>query len=382
MSFFDEVEETRVEPPSTEPQRRPPGGGGRRPPSGGRRPPRGGRRSAVDEHAIRVRRAVAATVIVILIVLVVLGVHSCEVSQTNSALRDYNDSVAALIRASNQTGHQFFTLLSSGQASSNATTLQSQIDEARLTADGQLTRAENLSVPDQVKGGQQNLLLALQMRRDGIANVAQELQPALQSSTATSALNSIAAEMARLYASDVLYKDYTLPAIVSALHAAGIAVGGANGEPVEGGQFVPDIQWLTPSYIASALHVSAPASTSKPAPGIHGHELDSCSAGSTTLDTGATSTLPTGSAPTLTCTVTNDGQNTETNVVVEASIGGTGITGQGTIPQTQPGQQYTVQIPLSAAPPAGTYSLTVTVEKVPGETVTTHNTKVFPVTFQ
>jgi hypothetical protein len=235
-------------------------------------------------------------------------------------------------------------------------------------------------VPGELSGAQQNLLLALQMRRDGIGNIARQLQAALQPSTAATAINAIAAEMARLYASDVLYKDYTLPVIVSALHGAGIAVGGINGVPVESGQFLSAIQWLTPTYIASQLRVTVPtpAGTTKAAPGVHGHALDSCSVGGTTLGTGTT--IPTGST-TLTCTVTNDGANTETNVVVKATVGGTSVTGQGTIPQTQPGQQYTVQIPLSSSPPAGTYPLTVAVQHVPGETTFTHNSKTFTVTF-
>ncbi|HEY2161802.1 MAG TPA: hypothetical protein VGH24_10875, partial [Solirubrobacteraceae bacterium] len=62
-------------------------------------------------------------------ILVAVGVHSCQVSQANSALRDYSDSVASIIRASNQTGQQFFNVLSSGQSASNSTNLQSQIDE-------------------------------------------------------------------------------------------------------------------------------------------------------------------------------------------------------------------------------------------------------------
>lgn len=383
MSFFDDVEEeTRVDPPAAEPRRRPRGGGSR-PPGGRGRPPRRGRGPSVDEQTIRVRRAVAATALIVALILIVLGVHSCQVSQANGALRDYNDSVAALIRASNQNGQQLFKQLSSGLGSSNATTLQSEVDGDRLQAESELSRAKGLSAPGPLTNAQQDLVVAMQMRRDGIANIAQNLQPALQSSTAQAAVSSIATEMARLYASDALYKDYTLPMIESALRSAGIAVGGANGQPVATGQFVPNLQWLTPSYVQAALKVTVPSSTSttKPASGIHGHALDSCSVGGTTLDTASASTLPAGSAPTLSCTVTNDGQNVETNVTVKASISGTSITGQGVIPQTQPGQQYTVQIPLSSAPPAGTYSLTVTVQHVPGETSFTHNSKTFPVTF-
>lgn len=378
MSFFDEVEETQVRPPS-EGRRsrgrdsRPPGGG--RPPSGGRRPP-------TDEQAIRVRRTVALVALVIVIVLLVIGVHSCSVSQANSALRNYNDSVASLIRASNQNGDQMFSALSGGVNTSNVTTVAQQVDTARLTASNQLTKAENLGAPGAVGTAQQNLVQLMRMRRDAMANIAADLPQTLQSSTAGPAVNSIAAEMERLYGSDVLYKDYVLPNIVKALKQAGIAVGGADGEPIDANQLVPNVQWVLPSFVASQLKVSVPASSGgKPAPGLHGHALDSCSVGSNTLSTSSATTLPTGSAPTLTCQVTNGGTNTETNVIVSASVSGTSITGQGTIPQTQAGQQYNVQITLSKAPPAGTYDLVVDVHAVPGETNLSNNKQTYPVTF-
>jgi hypothetical protein len=326
---------------------------------------------------------VAGAALLVILVLIVIGVHSCTVSQTNSALRSYNDSVNSLIHDSNQTGHRFFTLLSSGTGSTNPTNLQAEVEATRMAAQNQLRRAQGLSVPGQVAQAHRDLILAMAMRRDAITNIANLLPDALQGgSISANAANEIAAEMARLYASDVVYKDYSLPTTRRALENAGIAVGGVNGLPVDTGQFVPNIQWLTPAFVSSELHGTAPTSSNaKPAPGVHGHELDSCSVGGTTLDPALATALPAGSSSTLSCTVTNDGQNTETNVVVRASVGGTSITGQGTIPQTQAGQQYTVQIPLSSTPPAGTYSLTVTVERVPGETTVTHNTKVFPVTY-
>jgi hypothetical protein len=319
----------------------------------------------------------------VVLILIVIGIHSCTTSSASSALRSYSDSVNSLIRSSNQTGQRFFKLLSGGAGAANPTTLQSKVDATRIAADHQLKRAEGLNAPSQVKQAQQYLVSAMQLRRDGIANVAGQLQPALQkTSSASQAINSIAAEMARLYASDVLYKDYTLPMIESALSKAGIAVGGQTGEPVNTTQFVPTLQWLAPSFVTSTLHATVPSSSpTKAAPGVHGHALDSCSVGSSTLSTIGATTLPSGSAPTLSCTVTNDGQNTETNVRVTATIQGTSITGTGVIPQTQPNQQYTVQIPLSAAPPNGTYSLSVNVQHVPGETTFTHNSKTFPVTF-
>lgn len=330
------------------------------------------------------RRAVAAVALLIVVILIAVGVHSCQVSQANSALRDYSDSVASIVRASNQTGQQFFTVLSSGQGAGNATNLQSQLDEARLSAENQLSRAAGLSVPDPVKGAHQDLLLALQMRRDGIGDVAAQIQPALQSSTATDAVNQIAADMARFYASDVIYKSYSLPAIVGALHNAGIAVGGTNGEPVEGGQFLPDVQWLTPSFVATQLHASATPSAKggKVAPGTHGHSLDSVSVGGTTLQSGSTNTIPANPAPTFTLTITNSGQNNETGVVCKITLSNSNISGSTTLPQTTAGQQTTCQVPLSSAPSPGSYTVTATVEPVPGEKNATNNTQTFPVTFQ
>jgi hypothetical protein len=345
-------------------------------------PPRGGS-SHADERTLLMRRAIAGAALLVILILIVVGIHSCTVGSGSSALRSYNDSVTSLIRASNATGQQFFGLLSGHSGSSNSATLQSEVEATRRDAVRQLQQAQGLSAPSQLTLAQQGLVWTMRMRRDGIAIIGSELQPALQRSTAGNAVKTIAAAMGSLYASDAVYKNYTLPMVESALRNAGISVGGTNGQPVDNGQFVPHFQWLSPDYIATQLHTTLPSSTSnKPAaPGVHGHALDSCNVGSTTLDTTVATTLPAGAAPTLTCAVTNDGQNTETNVHVQASVSGTSIIAQGTIPQTQPGQQYNVQIPLGTAPPNGTYQLKVSVLPVPGEKTFTHNTKIFPVTF-
>lgn len=326
----------------------------------------------------------AAVALLIVVILIALGVHSCQVSARNSALKDYTNSVSSLIQRSTHTGTQLFTVLQSGASSSNAQSLQNQINQTRLNAAGELGDARKLSVPDQVKAAHQNLLLALQMRVDGVTTIAQQIQPALGTSTSKDAVNSIAAAMARLYASDVLYKDYTATAIAGALHAAGIAVGAPNGETIAGGQFVSDVQWLTPTFIASELHVSIPGATTsgKVAPGLHGHSLDSVSVAGTTLQTGSTNTIPASPAPTFTLNFTNGGVNAETNVVCKVSVTGTSVSGQTTVAQTTPGQHATCKVTLSSAPPAGTQTVVATIEKVPGEKNTTNNSLSFPVTFQ
>ena len=327
-----------------------------------------------------VRRIVLVAVVVVVVVLIAVLVNSCEVSARNSALQDYNNNVASLNAQSVNTGQRFFSLLS-GPISDPAS-VQNSLNQSWNDASGELSHAKGLNVPDEVKGAQQNFVLALQMRADAIHNISGQVPPALQSTTSQGALSTIASEMARFYASDVLYKDYTVPEVIGALRAAGITVGGLGGQQVNSSQFLPSIQWLTPSYIASQLHVSIPTATAPVAPGTHGHALNSVSVGGTTLQTGSTNDIPASPAPTFTLSFANTGQNTENNVKCTVSVQGSKVSGQTVVPQTTAGQSTTGQVTLSSSPPAGNYTVTADVAPVPGEKNTSNNSLSFPVTFK
>jgi hypothetical protein len=330
-----------------------------------------------------VRRIVLVAVVVVAVVLIAVLVNSCEVSARNSALQDYNNSVASLNAQSVNTGQRFFSLLSG--PITDPTALQNSLNQSWSDANSELSHAKGLSTPDEVKGAQQNFVLAMQMRADGIRNIGVAVPSALQPQTSQGAVNTIAAEMARFYASDVLYKDYTVPEIIGALRAAGIAVGGLGGQQVNASQFLPSIAWLSPSYIASQLHVTLPQSqqpTAHVPPCACGHAMQTVSVGGTTLTPGSSQSIPASPPPTFTCVFTNDGQETEHNVTVKVTVQGTRITGQAVVPQTSPGQQYTAQVQLSSSPPKGTYTVSATVVPVPGEYVHTHNTQTFQITFQ
>jgi hypothetical protein len=371
LSFFDEADEPQTAPRTTS-----------RPSARGRRPSGTGRRPPTDRHAVRVRQTVLGVAVVIIIVLIAVGVHSCQTSAAKSALQDYSNNVASLIQQSDQTGSTFFTILASGSGSSDATSLQTQINQTRVNAASELARAKGIDVPGAVKTAQQQLLWALQMRLDGITNIATQIQPALGTSARKDAINVIAAEMARFYGSDVLYKDYAVPQMVSALRGSGIAIGGASGQTIVGRQFLPNIEWLNPTFIAAELHVTLPnAGSGKIAPGLHGHSLNSVSVAGTTLQTGSTNAIPASPAPAFTLNFTNGGTNNETNVVCKVTVSGVGVSGQTTIPQTSAGQSATCQVTLSKVPPHGTYTVQATIEPVRGEKNTSNNSLSFPVTF-
>jgi hypothetical protein len=322
-----------------------------------------------------------AAAVVVAVVLIAVLVNSCEVNARNSALKDYNNNVASLNAQSVNTGKSFFGTLSGG--TSDPTALQTSINNDLADATSQLGKAKHINVPDEVKGAQQNFVNALQMRADGIRNIAQEVQPALQTQTSQDAVSKIASNMARFYASDVLYVDYTVPEIIGALRAAGIAVGGLGGQQINSSQFLPSIDWLSPTNIANQLNVRLPSTQKKSiAPGLHGHQLNGVTVGGTQLQTGSTNSVPASPAPTFTLNFANTGTNTETQVKCRVTITGSKISGQTIVPQTTAGESTSCDVTLDGIPPKGPQQLTATIVPVPGEKTTTNNSLQFPVTFQ
>jgi hypothetical protein len=318
--------------------------------------------------------------VVVAIVLIAVLVNSCEASARNSALKDYNNSVASINAQSVSNGQSFFGLLSGSKSSPTA--LQTSLYAAARQAATQLKNAKGLNVPDEVKSAQTIFLQALQLRADGISNISSEVPPALQSQTSQGAVNSIAADMARFYASDVLYKDYTVPEVIGALRAAGIAVGGLGGEQVNSSQFLPSISWLQPSYVAAKLNATLPASSKPVAPGEHGHALNSVTYAGTTLQPGGTATIPASPAPTFTLNFANSGSNVETGVVCKVTIKGSSVSGQTVVSKTDPGQSYSCNVTLNGSPPTGSQTVTAEIVPVPGEKNTANNFQSFTIDFQ
>jgi hypothetical protein len=370
LSFFDEADEPSVTPRTPPRTRRPSGSGGRRPPT--------------DQQSIMTRRAVAAGAILVFLIVIILLVRSCQNSAHISGLKNYANGVFSIEQQSINNGRQFFTTLGKGAGNGGAQALANSINDGRVLAQNQLNKAKGLSVPDEMKAAQQKFLFALQLRLDGIGNIGTQIQPALGTTASKDAINRIAAEMARFYASDVAYKDYTVPEMIGALKGASIAVGGVNGVPIASGQYLTDLSWLTPSLVSQKLGAQSSTSTAgcTPTPGTHGHSLDSVSVGGTTLDPSATNSVPASPPPTFTFHFTNSGTNTETNVVLKITISGSSLSAQKTVAQTTAGQSATGDVALTSSPPAGTYSVKATVQPVCGEKNAANNSQTYQVTFQ
>ena len=365
MSFFDEDDEPRGNP----------------------RPRRGAAvgSATADQQTLLVRRGVAIGGLVLIFVLLIFALKSCANSRKENALKDYNREVSSIVHESDtQIGAPFFQLL--GQASNTSPQdLQTNISGYRVQADAQLKQARALNVPDEMKGAQQSLLMALEFRRDGLAAIADKIRTALGDSgdAANAAITDIAGQMQTFLASDVLYQARVAPLMKHALSDAKI-----TGQQTASSRFLPGIEWLSENVIAAELNQQLTGGTGRttgqPAPGLHGTGLDSVSVGNTTLQPGAPNRLPASADTAFVVKFTNQGENDEFDVKVSLIMegGGKPIKVTRTVNTVAKGQTAEATLALGQKPPTGAaVTVKVTVGKVPGEQKTDNNTASYDVLF-
>jgi len=364
VSFFDEGDEPRTPRP-------------RRPAGGVAAPP--------DPQTARIRQGVAAGVILLVLILLVVGVRGCLNSAKKRSLRDYNRDVSSLVQESDdQVSKPFFEAMSGGGAASGDTVnLATQVNQLKIVAEDLVKRARKLDAPDDMKPAQRYLLDVLEFRADGLQKIADKIPTAQGSgNTSETAVSQITGQMTAFLTSDVIYSQRVVPYIKKALDDNDIA-----GQTIASSQFLPSIDWLDESEVASRLGATAPAGSRKrgpPAPGSHGHGLTTVSVGGTELTTDSANRIQ--ASPNLTFTVNfeNQAENDEQGVVVRVEITGAGspIRAQATVPQTTAGSTATAEVPLRRSPPVGKpVEIKVTVEPVPGEADSSNNSKTYPALF-
>jgi hypothetical protein len=380
LSFFDEGDEpTRVSRPA-----RP-----RRPATGPRSSarPAGTGGGGPDPHTARIRQAVLIGVVLLFLILFAVVINGCRTNARKRALKDYNRNVYAVISDSNDSVSQpFFRLLDSG--SSQSGNLQSQVNQYRIAAEEDVKRAEGFDVPNGMKRAQADLTQVLNFRATALGKIADQIptataQSAGSASSAAGAINKIAGQMQQFLASDVVYSQRVIPYIKQTLDDNNI-----GGQQIATSSFLPGLSWLSPAYVGSKLNarVGGRSPNGTPAPGTHGHGIDSVAIGGVTMQPSpAVNRIPSGSNPTVDVKFSNQGQNDELDVKVLVAITGgpKPITATKTINQTKAGTSAEAQIPLTTTPPIGTpVTVKVQVVGVPGEKNLTNNKASYTAIFE
>jgi hypothetical protein len=340
-----------------------------------------------DPQTVRQRRLIALAFGVLLFIVLAIGVNACLDSRAENRLKDYNRDVATVVAQSDRdVSRPFFQALSQGGQS--PVELESQMNQLRNVAKSQTDQAEGFSVPDELQTAHRNLLLTLDMRTSGIGKIAGEVRTALaEGAQAEKAVAQIAAQMQQFLASDVIYDTRVIPYIQQALKKRGI-----TGQDQQDSQFLPGLDWLQPSFVATRLGASGGASADgtatdeNVAPGLHGHGLVSVAVGDVTLQPGETANrIPAASNLAFKVTFANQGENDEKNVSVTVRIRGSGvrtITARRRVPTTTAGQNAEATIPLTQSPPIGTpVTIEVSVARVGGEEKVDNNKQTYTAIF-
>ena len=326
------------------------------------------------------RRGIAAGAAILVLILLILGVKGCLNARKQSAIKNYVQDVSGLTQESNQQGKQLFSLLSGPGGRDQAVNVQNNLNGFRVQSDQLVDHAHDLHPPDELKAAQRYLVEVLTFRRDGLAGIANALPTALSDRERRQGTDRVTAQMQALLTSDVLYTQRFLRNLVGVLRDESLS----DEVRIPRSQFVPDIQWLQPDFVAEHVSGISSGRGGKATPGLHGDGLGTVALGGQTLNPGTAVTVAVSGQLKFDVQVVNQGQNSETDVPVRVTIGrgGRAIKAEDSISSIAAGETKTVTIPISDRPPTGqSVPITVEVAPVPGEKKTDNNKQTFSAIF-
>lgn len=333
-------------------------------------------RGPPPRQQILVRRLIAVGGGLVLLFLFILGFRACLESRSERALKTYVRDVQQITDENKQVSDDFFGLLE------NPRTLtpldyESEIKSHRAAIESLTSRASGLDAPGGMGKAKQALVTTMDLRRDGLTTISDNVSTALGKENRQEATQKITDAMQSFQASDVVFARLSVPEMVNTLNREGV-----GGVTIPTSKFLPSLDWLELATVQEALgRVSGGQSAT---PGVHGVGLVQASIGGVTLEEGAANTVGGGGTPEISVQVQNQGESEETDVSVTVSItgGSSPIDLDRPITRILPGETATVTIPISPRPPAGRQvTVNVEVAPVPGEQVQDNNRASYTVTF-
>jgi hypothetical protein len=322
-----------------------------------------------------VRRLIGVVIGLVFLIAIVLAFRGCLEARSDRALRNYDSSIATIMQQSEQSGKDFFQLLSTPSGGSGSSIdVQNQVLAQRDASSSLLDRADGLSVPGQMHDAQAAVEQTLTLRRNALTAIAANVTQAAAQRQTADAITTIGNAMGSLFASDILWTQIGKPEIQKVLKDEGV-----DGQPLPPGNFMPAnaTDYLDQASLVTKLN--AITGNTATTGGVHGLSLDSTTIGGTRLSPDTTTTIP-ADATEIDIGVTNGGDSDETGISVHVRIGGSPLTGQ--LQSLSAGQSGTIKIPLTSKPTPGTQtSVEVSVTPVAGEQDASNNTATYPVIF-
>ena len=314
-----------------------------------------------------------------MLLLLIFGIRGCLDARNERALKDYVRDVGALVQESDQESEALFELLRN-PGDANEVDIENQLNTFRNQAGQLVDRAKSTDHPGDADAAHAFLVETFQFRRDGVASIAEQLPNAIaDQGDRSGGSEAIAAAMQNFLTSDVIYQTRFTPRLETALKDAGVA------EKVPASNFLPDIEWLQPSVVADRVRsLGGTGGDGDAAPGLHGNGLAGVTLGGQALNPGGSASVRLSDDLKFVIQVANQGENTETDVKVNVTVGkgGDAIKLDKVLDTIAAGETKPVEIPLADQPPTGqNVPITVEVEPVPGEKKTDNNKGTFSAIF-
>jgi hypothetical protein len=337
----------------------------------------------VDRQTLLVRRGIAAGAGVLVLILLVFGVRGCLNARKEQAIKDYVRDVGALVQESDQQSRQLFQLLSGSTGGrEQAVDIENTLNGYRIQSDQLVDRARDTDHPGDLNQAQRYLLQTLEFRRDGLARIADALPQALGDQERREGTDKVTADMQLFLTSDVVYSQRVIPNLNTVLKDEDLT--GQVRIPTS--QFLPDIQWLQPSFVSQRIGRirTGGGGGGAASPGLHGDGLGTVSLGGQALSPGSPASIQLTGDLSFEVQVLNQGENTETDVEVRITVGkgSDAIDLNETIDSIARGETKAVKVPLKEKPPTGeNVPITVEVAPVPGEKKTDNNKQTYSAIF-
>ena len=320
------------------------------------------------------RRLIAVGVGVAFLILFVVGVRGCLEARSDRGLRNYSQDIGTIMAESEQRGKDFFEAIED----STEIELQNRVSSLRGASESLVDRAENLSVPDQMRDAPTATTLSLRLRRDGLGTISSNVTEAAADAETADAIEEITNAMGAFYASDILWDQVARPEIEQVLQEEGVEGGiDLGGEGF--GNFMPEnsgTEFLDQTEIANLFSGVTGGSD---AAGVQGLALVSTTLGDTTLDPDVTSTVA-DDANEVAVEVQNQGESEASSIRVIVTVDGTEL--ETTIESLGPGESDQAKLTINPLPqPGSEVTIDVLVEPVDGEADSSNNESSYSVMF-
>lgn len=331
-----------------------------------------------------VRRVAAGVAGLVLLLLLLFAFKGCLDGRKEQAFEDYVAEVRALVKESDRQGDGLFALLSDPAAAGSEVEVENQLNAFRNEASQFVVRAEDIGHPDELDGAHDSLVEVLRFRRDGVSNVA-DLVPTVLTDQGDKAQGTedIAGSNQLFLASDVIFSQRFSPVLERELKNKELRAAGLKSS------YLTDIEFLQPDVVADRIGGGGGGggrdrANGDAAPGLHGNGLGAVTLGGQTLAPGGSASIPLGEDLEFDVQVANQGENTETDVQVNVTIGegGDAVSVESVLDEIAAGETKSVQIPLGEEPPTGqNVPIKIEIEGVPGEEKTDNNQGEFTAIF-